>query len=104
MSISVSPQSIIALSVLTANKRRKKIEIESISHLLFELKSRGVNVGDIAFRRVPHGVYSEDVEAFFGRLLAAGYARARSPLELFDEGIRVCHTIVDTERRDNRSS
>lgn len=99
----IAPQSVIALSVLEAKKIGRSIEIETISQVLFDLKKQGFNVGEIAFRRVPRGVYSEDVEAFVGRLLSAGYARARSPIEFFDDGIRVCQTIVDEELRDNPS-
>ncbi len=101
MSATVSPQSVIALSVLVAKDMGKPLEIEMISRVLFDLKKQGFNVGDVAFRRVPGGVHSEDVEAFVGRLLSAGYARARSPIEFFEDGIRVCETIIDDERRNN---
>jgi hypothetical protein len=101
MPATVSPQFVIAASVLEAKKMQRSIDIETISRVLFDFKTKGFSLGEVAFRSVPGGVYSEDVEAFVGRLLSAGYARARSPIEFFDDGLRICRLIVEEERHDN---
>src|SRR6202158_6388236 len=75
--ISVSPQAIMAAAVLDANTRGSKLEIEQISMLFLDLERIGIGVGDIALRKVPGGVYSDDAEAFVGRFLAAGVTHAR---------------------------
>jgi len=99
--ISVSPQAIMAAAVLDANTRGSKLEIEQISMLFLDLERIGIGVGDIALRKVPGGVYSDDAEAFVGRFLAAGYAQARSPILFKEKGIEICRSIVEKEREQN---
>ena len=75
--------------------------IESISSLLFGLKKEGIDLGEIALRRVPGGFYSEDVETFVGHYLAAGYAMQFSPVTLTDKGKEVLAETIAEERKVN---
>ncbi len=75
--------------------------IERISSLLFRLKKAGVDLGEIALRRIPGGFYSEDVETFIGHYLAAGYATQLSPLSLTDKGKEVLEETIADERKEN---
>lgn len=75
--------------------------IERISSLLFGLKKAGVDLGEIALRRIPGGFYSEDVETFIGHYLAAGYATQLSPLNLTDRGKEVLAETIADERKEN---
>ena len=102
MNVPISPQAVIATAVLKAYAEDTLIEIEDISGLLLDLKNRGIQLMDVALRKVPGGVYSEDVEAFVGRQLAAGYARARSPITFGKDGLRICQRIVQEEFRLNQ--
>jgi hypothetical protein len=102
--ISVSPQAIMAAAVLDANRRGVLLEVEQISKLFLDLEKSGIGVGQIALRKVPGGVYSEDAEAFVGRFLAAGYAQARSPIKFKEKGIEVCKSIVEKEYERNRGN
>ena len=94
---SVSPQAIMAEAVLDATKKDRRLEVEGMSKLFLDLKKKGIALGEIALRRVPGGVYSEDAEAFVGRFLAAGYAKARSPIKFSDRGLEICREIVRNE-------
>lgn len=75
--------------------------IERISSLLFGLKKAGIDLGEIALRRVPGGFYSEDVETFIGHYLAAGYATQFSPVNLTDKGKQVLAETIAEERKEN---
>ena len=77
------------------------IEVEQISKLFLDLERAGIGVGQIALRKVPGGVYSDDAEAFVGRFLAAGYAQARSPIVFKEKGIEICKSIVAKETEQN---
>jgi hypothetical protein len=100
--ISVSPQAIMAAAVLNAKKSSVPLEIEGISRLFFDAEEKGVDLGQIALRKVPGGaLYSEDAEAFVGRFLAAGYATARSPIDFSDKGLEICKGIIEKESKDN---
>lgn len=94
---SVSPQVIMAEAVLDATKKGRTLEVEEMSKLFLDLKKKGIALGEIALRKVPGGVYSEDAEAFVGRFLAAGYAEARSPIKFLDRGLEICREIVQKE-------
>lgn len=94
---SISPQVIMAEAVLDATKKGRPLEVEGMSKLFLDLKKKGIALGEIALRRVPGGVYSEDAEAFVGRFLAAGYAVARSPITFSDRGLEICRDIVQKE-------
>lgn len=98
---SVSPQAIMAAAVLNANAKGETLEIEGISNLFLELEKKGIGLGQIALRKVPGGVYSDDAEAFVGRFLAAGYATARSPIKFEANGVEICKEIVKKERSQN---
>jgi hypothetical protein len=98
--MSVSPQVIMAAAVVNAKKRSVPLEIEGISRLFFDAEQKGVDLGQIALRRVPGGeLYSEDAEAFVGRFLAAGYATARSPVNFSEKGIEICKGIIENESK-----
>ena len=75
--------------------------IERISFFLYELKKAGVDLGEIALRRVPGGFYSEDVETFIGHYLAAGYANQLSPVNLTETGRRMLTETIAEERKEN---
>jgi hypothetical protein len=98
---SVSPQAIMAEAVLDATKKGRTLDVEGISKLFLDLKKKGIALGEIALRKVPGGVYSEDAEAFVGRFLAAGYAQARSPIIFSDRGLEICREIVQKELEGN---
>jgi hypothetical protein len=98
---SVSPQAIMAEAVLDATKKGRTLEVEEMSRLFLDLKKKGVPLGEIALRKVPGGVYSEDAEAFVGRFLAAGYAEARSPIKFSERGLEICRDIVQKEIAEN---
>ncbi len=72
--------------------------------MLFELRKAGIDIGDIALRRVPGGgFYSEDIEVLIGHYLAAGYATQRSPVTLTEKGREALTEIINTERKENPS-
>ena len=98
---SVSPQAIMAAAVLEANKKGCPLEVEEMSMLFLNLKKKGIELGEVALRKVPGGVYSEDAEAFVGRFLAAGYAEARSPIKFSDPGLEICREILQKEIEGN---
>ena len=98
---SVSPQAIMAAAVLNAKKRDVQLQVEGMSKLFLDLKEKGIGLGQIALRKVPGGVYSEDAEAFVGRFLAAGYATARSPIDFSEKGLSICKNIVKKESDRN---
>lgn len=95
---------IMAAAVITALSTSDQSSVEDISSLLFKLKNAGVELGDIALRRVPGGFYSEDIEALIGHYLAAGYATQFSPVKLTDKGRDLLVEIIGTERKDNPSA
>ena len=102
---SVSPQAIMAQAVLYyAKTKGEPLEIEEVSKLFLELENKGIGLGEIALRKVPGGMYSDDAEAFVGRFLAAGYAKARSPIEFSEEGFEICKKIVDKELSTNAAN
>lgn len=91
----------MAEAVLEAHKKGLLLEVEGMSKLFLDLKKKGIALGEVALRKVPGGVYSEDAEAFVGRFLAAGYAEARSPIKFLDRGLEICRDIVQRERAEN---
>jgi hypothetical protein len=98
MANEISPEAIMAFALLKARRSGDPVQIEGLSKLFFEIRQRGLEeVERVALRRVPGGFYSEDVEAFLGRLLAAGYARARSPVTVDDNGENLCKEILRSE-------
>jgi hypothetical protein len=95
------PETIMAMAVLDASAAGKGLRIEDISKLFADLEGTDVRVRDVALRSVPDGLYSEDVESFVGRFLAAGYAKARSPVKFYNSGLRVCREMVQNAFREN---
>lgn len=88
----------MACAILTKKRTNEPVRIEDISGLFAQLREANIeDVGKVALRRRPHGLYSEDVEAFFGRLLAAGFAQAFSPLVVSEEGLQLCQELVIEE-------
>jgi hypothetical protein len=102
MTDQLSPETVMACAILSARRANEPVLIEKISGLFAKLRQEKIEeVGRVALRRVPHGLYSEDVEAFFGRLLAGGFAQARSPLEVNDKGIQLCQELIDEESQSH---
>jgi len=101
MPATVAPEAVMAIALFEAGTAGKGLEIEDISRLFVVLQERGLSVGKVALRRVPRGVYSEDVEAFVGRLEEAGYATSRSPVKCLEGGMRICEEIVREELQSN---
>src|SRR6266851_5336565 len=98
MTAALSPETVMACAIVTARHANKPVLIEDVSNLFARLRQQNIKeVGRVALRRLPHGLYSEDVEAFFGRLLAGGFAEARSPLEVNDRGLQLCRELIDEE-------
>src|SRR5437867_4108033 len=94
----ISPEAIMAWAIIAARRAQKPILIETVSTLFAKLRQERIDdVGRVALRRLPHGLYSEDVEAFFGRLLAGGFAKARSPLDVTEQGLELCRELLDEE-------
>lgn len=102
MAAEISPEAIMAFAILKAKRTNRPLLIEDVSKLFFEARQKGLEeVEKVALRRVPGGFYSEDVEAFFGRLLAAEYATIRSPLDVREGGLQLCQDILAKEMKDN---
>ncbi len=98
MTETLSPETVMACAILTKKRTNEPVRIEDISGLFAQLREANIeDVGKVALRRRPHGLYSEDVEAFFGRLLAAGFAQAFSPLVVSEEGLQLCQELVIEE-------
>jgi hypothetical protein len=92
----------MACAILAASRANQPVLIENVSCLFARLRQENIQeVGRVALRRVPHGLYSEDVEAFFGRLLAGGFAKADSPLVINEEGIRLCEELIEEEHESH---
>jgi hypothetical protein len=102
MPAEISPESVMAFAILVATQANKPVLIEEVSGLFATLREKHLqDVGSVALRRIPHGLYSEDVEAFFGRLLAGGFAQAFSPLKVNARGLDLCTEMVNEERASN---
>jgi hypothetical protein len=96
MATTVSPVAVMAMAVWDKKAKdiNAQLEIEDISRLFAELREKGLEVKNVALRRVPGGLYSEDVEAFIGGLLAGGYATVSSPITIKPEGLVICEEII----------
>jgi len=98
---------LLAAAIMAASPKQGSDTLPSIEHissLLFQLKKKGIDLGEIALRRVPGGFYSEDVETFIGHYLAAGYAKQFSPVELTDKGRKALAEMIAEERKDNAAA
>ena len=95
MPATLSPETVMALAIVDAEKTNTPVLIERVSELFAKLRQEKVEeVRRVALTQLPHGVYSEDVEAFFGRLLAGGFAQAYSPLKVNAEGRKLCEDLL----------
>jgi len=99
----------IALALLSAwehnaRQNRPGPRIEEIGQDLLKLVKANIEIEDLALRKVPGGVYSEDVEAFIGHLLAERLATHRSPLQLAPEGEKRLRSIIRFEAKEHRSA
>ncbi len=56
-------QDVLLTAAIMAASLKHASSIEDISSLLIQLKKSGIDLGEIALRRVPSGFYSEDVES-----------------------------------------
>jgi hypothetical protein len=91
----IFPETVMAMAVLNARGSGLGLQVEDVSRLFVDLEERsGTKIREIALRSVPGGFYSEDVESFVGRFLAAGYAKARSPIKFEEPGLRVCRQMI----------
>src|SRR5712691_5158616 len=96
MTAPLSPEVVMACAILTATHANEDVLIDKVSGLFAKLREAKVDeVAKVALRRLPHGLYSEDVESFFGRLLAGGFAEARSPLDVNDKGVQLCQELIE---------
>jgi hypothetical protein len=95
-------QDVLLAAAIVAASSKPSWGIEDVSSLLFRLKEQGIELGEIALRRVPGGFYSEDVETLLGHYLAAGYAMQLSPVTLTPQGKDVLLGIISEERIDNQ--
>ena len=99
----IRQEALLAAALLAALAERGSKglpKIEDVSALLFKLRNAGIDIGEVALRRVPGGFYSEDIEALIGHYLAAGYAEQMSPVKLTDKGHRVLEEIIELERKE----
>jgi hypothetical protein len=102
MTAILAPETVMACAIKIAAHTHEPVLIEEVSGLFATLRREQIEeVGKVALRRVPHGLYSEDVEAFFGRLLASGFATARSPLTVNDQGLQLCQELIDEENQSH---
>ncbi len=98
MTAILSPETVMACAIISAKQADEPVLIENVSGLFAKLRQENVEeVGKVALRRLPNGLYSEDVEAFFGRLLAGGFAQAFSPLVVNEEGEQLCRELIAEE-------
>ena len=95
------PETVMAMAVLDANAKGQGVQIEDISKLFVDLEGKPVRLRDVALRSVPGGFYSEDVESFVGRFLAAGYAKSRSPIKFYGSGLMLCRKMVRKALSEN---
>lgn len=102
----INSQAAIALALLSAweEKRYDKTggpTLDEVSRRILMLLDENIAIHDLGLRKVPGGVYSEDVETFVGHLLAEGLATHRSPIRLTSEGEKLLGTIIRLESNEH---
>jgi hypothetical protein len=102
----INGQAAIALALLSAwqekrNDRGGGPTLEDVSSRIAELLNDHIEIYDLGLRRVPGGVYSDEVETFVGHLLAEGLATHRSPLKITAQGEKLLRMIVRVESEDH---
>jgi len=91
------PEELIAAILLSTSGN-----ISDLSQKLTELKERGIDIGFIALRRAPDGVYSEDIDQYISYLLTFDYVRERSPtVTLSEKGRNLCAKVVKNAYQRN---
>ncbi len=103
---SINSQAAIALALLSAWEERHHTKsagptVEDISSRISILLDENMSIDNLGLRKVPGGVYSEEVETFVGHLLAEGLATHRSPVQLTSHGEDLLRTIIHIESRDH---
>jgi hypothetical protein len=83
------PEELIAIVLLSTEGG-----VSDLSQKLLDLKKHNVDIGFIALRSSPDGVYSEDIDTYISFLLTFDYATARSPIKLTEKGKSLCAEIV----------
>jgi hypothetical protein len=106
---SINGHAAIALALLSAweDKRRERTggpTLQEISTRISTLLDENIAIHDLGLRRVPGGVYSEEVETFVGHLLAEGLATHRSPVQLTSDGEKLLRMIIRVESRDHANT
>jgi hypothetical protein len=100
LTATISPETVMACAIMVKTNAHEPVLIEEVSGLFAKLRQERIEeVGRVALRRLPRGFYSEDVEAFFGRLLAGGFAEARSPLAVNGHGVQLCLELINEEEQ-----
>jgi hypothetical protein len=100
--LSINGQAAMALALLSAWEEKRGEEaggptLQEVSRRVASLLDQHIDVHDLGLRKVPGGVYSQEVETFVGHLLAEGLATHRSPLRLTPEGEKLLRMIVRVE-------
>ncbi|HXX18666.1 MAG TPA: hypothetical protein VEJ46_04635 [Candidatus Acidoferrum sp.] len=96
-------EGLMALAILATinSQAQQPATIETVSERLFRLREGGVEIGEIALRRIPGGYYSEDLENLVGRYIASGYAEQRSPIKFNEAGIRLLEDVVSEQASES---
>jgi hypothetical protein len=104
---SINGQAAIALALLSAWYENRGSQsggpsLEDVSNRIAIMLDGNIAVNDLGLRRVPGGVYSEEVETFVGHLLAEGLAIHRSPVKLTGRGEELLRMIVRLDSTEHR--
>lgn len=102
----INSQSAMALALLSAWEGKRDSEgcgptVEEVSERILTLLDGNITIHDLGLRRVPGGVYSEEVETFVGHLLAEGLATHRSPIRLTPQGEKLLGTIIRVDSKEH---
>jgi hypothetical protein len=102
----INGQAAMALALLSAWEEKHTCEdcgptLEDVSLRILTLLSGNITVHDLGLRKVPGGVYSDEVETFVGHLLAEGLATHRSPIRLRPQGEKLLGTIIRVESKEH---
>ena len=102
----INGQAAIALALLSAwegerNDKRGGPTVEDVSERICTLLDGRIDMRDLGLRRIPGGVYSEEVETFVGHLLAEGLATHRSPIRLTSQGEKLLCTIIRLDSKEH---
>jgi len=105
----LNPNVIISMAIFSAVKNAKEKDksdmddILFISSLILEIKKAGIDIGDISFRNIPGGVYSDDVITSINLFLESGFAYRdeSNTLVVTEEGIRLCQEIIKEALRED---